>query len=148
MLADGKPVRVRGAMKTKNYWPVAFQAVAIAIILAAGLGSPFAKGVTKRMRFPRGSNSTVVEGAVIRGDRDRYMLAARAGQTMTVSITSLEDNAVFQIYQPGAKKTLEGAGEAQDATRWSGRLPATGDYTIFVGGTRGNASYKLSVKVE
>lgn len=118
------------------------------MIIAAALGAVSAEGVKKRIRFPRGSNSTVVEGAVIRGEQDRYILGARARQTMTVSITSVEDNAVFHIYQPGAKKTLEGAAEAQDAKHWRGELPATGDYTIVVAGTRGNATYRLSVKIE
>jgi hypothetical protein len=124
------------------------QSLVITIILTVSFNAALAKGVTKRIRFARGSSSAVVEGAVIRGDMDRYILGARAGQEMTVSITSEEDNAVFHIYRPGAKKGLEGAGEDQDATEWSGSLPVSGDYIIVVGGTRGNATYRLSVKVE
>ena len=107
-----------------------------------------AEGIKKRVRFPRGSTSTAIKGNVLRGDQDTYLLGARAGQTMTVRITSLEDNAVFQIYKPGGKETLEGAGESEDAMQWSGELPATGDYVIVVGGTRGNATYKLEVKIK
>lgn len=107
-----------------------------------------AAGVNKRVRFPRGANATTIAGSVIRGDRDRYLIGARAGQKMTVKISAEEQNAVFQIYQPGNSKTLAGAGEGQDATDWSGSLPVTGDYTIVVGGTRGNATYKLNVKIE
>ncbi len=123
-----------------------FEALMIVLLLATISGA--AEGLHKKLRFARGSNSATVEGAVVRGDRDEYVLGARAGQKMTVSITSLEDNAVFQIYKPGNKETLEGAGEEEDATRWSGKLPATGDYLIVVGGTRGNAGYKLKVKIE
>jgi predicted RNA-binding protein with TRAM domain len=120
--------------------------VMVALTVLASAAS--AEGLKKRVRFPRGSTSTVLKGGVIRGERDAYIVGARAGQTMTVRITSVEDNAVFQIYKPGGKVTLEGAGESQDATRWSGKLPASGDYTIFVGGTRGNASYKIEIKIE
>jgi hypothetical protein len=121
--------------------------------LIAALSSPlaliiFGKGITKRIKFARGRNSAVISGAVIRGERDRYIVGAREGQQMTVSIKSLEDNAVFQIYFAGEQESLEGAGEADDATRWSGKLPSSVDYVIVVGPARGNASYKLEVKIE
>ena len=43
---------------------------------------------------------------------------------------------------------LEGAGELDDATEWSGKLPKSGDYEIIVGGIRGNASYVLTVTLK
>jgi hypothetical protein len=67
---------------------------------------------------------------------------------MTVRITSTEDNAVFQIYLAGEKNTLRGAGEEDDATNWSGELPADSEYVIVVGGTRGNATYSLTISIE
>jgi len=73
---------------------------------------------------------------------------AKAGQTLDVSITSDEGNAVFQIYTPGEKETLPKAGETDDATKWSGKVPSDGDYVIVVGPTRGNATYKLSYSVK
>ena|SRR6476469_20296 len=97
---------------------------------------------TRRINFARGRSSTVVENSVVRGERDVYLLNAKARQKMTVSITSLEKNAVFDITGPKGK-TLR-----QEATNWSGVLPATGDYKIVVGGTRGNASYKLQVGIK
>src|SRR3954452_8496289 len=99
---------------------------------------------TRRIRFESGRTTKVIKDAVVRGDRDRYILHARAGQTLLVHITSEENNAVFDIYRPGGKRTLE---NAQESTDWSGSLPRTGDYIIEVGGTRGNASYTLEVTV-
>ena len=122
-------------------WAVAVALVTLSVYTEA-------EGVKKRVRFPRGETAAAIEGSVIRGERDTYLLGARAHQRMTVRITSVEDNAVFQIYQPGGKKTLEGAGETDDATSWSGELPASGDYQIVVGPTRGNASYKLEVNIK
>jgi hypothetical protein len=87
-------------------------------------------------------------GSVIRGDRARHPVTAKAGQTLDVSITSDESNAVFQVYSPGEKATLPGAGEADDATKWSGKLPADGEYVIVVGPTRGNATYKLTYSLK
>jgi len=108
----------------------------------------FAEGITKKVRFARGKSSTTIRGAVIRGDRDRYLISAKAGQTMTVKITALEKNAVFQIYRSGEQESLSGAGEMDDATKWSGRLPADDEYVIVVGGTRGNASYTLTISIK
>ena len=122
-------------------------ALLVALLLVASSSAP-AKGVNRKVRFARGSTSTTIDGAVARGDRDRYTVGAKAGQRMTVRVHSLENNAVFQIYRPGAKRTLAGAGEGEDATTWEGELPATGNYVIVVGGTRGGAEYSLSVSIE
>lgn len=96
---------------------------------------------TRRVRFARGASSAVVEDAVVRGTRDTYVLGAKAGQKMTINITSVENNAVFDIISP-QQKMLK-----QEATRWRSKLSATGDYRIVVGGTRGNATYKLRVEI-
>jgi hypothetical protein len=122
-------------------------AVAVMLILIVA-GAALSAGIRKRVRFPKGSHSTTISGSVIRGEQDRYILGAKEGQTMTVRIKSVEDNAVFQIYFAGEQESLDGAGEGDDATSWSGKLPTTTDYVIVVGGTRGNASYKLEIKIE
>jgi hypothetical protein len=110
--------------------------------------SVFAEGVRKKVRFAKGSSSATIREAVVRGDRDRYYIGAKAGQTMSVKITSLENNAVFQIYLAGEQETLPGAGEEDDAMKWSGELPADNEYVIVVGGTRGNATYTLTISIK
>jgi hypothetical protein len=97
---------------------------------------------TRRIRFARGRTTKVINDAVVRGTRDRYLLRAGAGQTLIVHITSLENNAVFDIGAPGGRRTI-----AQESTDWTGELPRSGDYIIVVGGTRGNATYTLEVTV-
>ena len=131
---------------------MAAAALAVGVSLAAA-------DVQPEIRFARGATSATVEGAVVRGDRDIYPITANAGQSMRVRITAIEDNAAFQIYLPGARYrlgpdgyeftgfTLEGAGEMDDATQWLGTLPATGTYLIVVGGTRGNAGYRMTVSI-
>ena len=122
--------------------------MAIIFVTAIVFTSVFAQGVKEKVRFPRGTSSTTIKGAVVRGDRDRYYLGAKKGQTMSVKITSEEDNAVFQIYLPGEQEALPGAGDGDDAKDWSGELPKDAEYVIVVGGTRGNASYTLKVSIE
>jgi hypothetical protein len=116
------------------------------LLLLATLAFAAQEGLTKRVRFARGRTTTTLKNSVVRGTRDRYLVGARAGQKMTVSVTSVERNAVFTIHAP-SNDTLEGAGEAHNAKSWSGKLPESGDYVIEVGGTRGNANYTLKVTV-
>ena len=106
-----------------------------------------ADGVTKRIKFAKGKHSATVSNSVIRGEVDTYIAGAGAGQTMTVKVTALEDNAAFQIEGPDGEY-LDGAGETDDAMEFTGELPAKGDYKIIVGGTRGNATYKLTVMIK
>jgi hypothetical protein len=107
----------------------------------------FGEGVRKRIKFPRGSTSTVINNAVLRDEIDQYILNARAGQKMKVDISSIEDNASFQITRPDKTQLLPGAGFDDDAKHWNGELPDSGDYTIEVAPTRGNATYRLKVEI-
>ncbi|MFY9622354.1 MAG: hypothetical protein WAM70_19100 [Pyrinomonadaceae bacterium] len=94
------------------------------------------------------AHSGVVHGSAGRGEKTRHIVDAKAGQTLVVNITSDENNAVFQVYLPGEKGTLPGAGEMDDATKFSGEIPTEGKYLIAVGSTRGNATYKLDYSVK
>ncbi|MBV6627182.1 MAG: hypothetical protein KI793_30295 [Rivularia sp. (in: Bacteria)] len=96
---------------------------------------------TIRINFDTGTSSKTVKDSVVRGTRDIYLLNANKGQQMNVNITSLEDNAVFDVISPNGK-ILQ-----QEAKSWSGKLPQKGDYKIVVGGTRGNASYELTTEI-
>ncbi|MBT9315276.1 hypothetical protein [Leptothoe spongobia] len=97
---------------------------------------------TERVEFSPGESSATVSNSVIRGERDVYILGASGGQQMELSIESLEDNAVFDVISPSQ---LILAREAMDETIY---LPHTGDYRIIVGGTRGNASYHLTIGIQ
>lgn len=132
---------------------------AIAFLGALALAQPTAVQAAEILpiAFARGKTSATVSGAVVRGDRDIYSIEAKGGQTATVSIVAVEKNAVFALFQPGASVSDEGdvtgpalprAGDGDDARRWSGRLPATGRYLVVVGGTRGNATYTLTVSLK
>jgi hypothetical protein len=133
------------------------------LAVVAGLGTPeraWSAGEVKPIRFAHGASSAEVRGAVIRGERMLYSVEARGGQNMSLRITAVEGNAVFQVYAPGAKprmrddgvleiagEALAGAGEGDDATRWTGLLARSGAYLLVVGATRGNASYRLIIDI-
>jgi hypothetical protein len=88
---------------------------------------------------------------------DCFVIDARSGQRMTVTATSPDDAAVFQIYSPPFRYTqndhgvepqssaLPGAEEGRDASTWSGRLEASGAYLIVVNRTRGGGVYRLHI---
>ena len=129
------------------FWKKTSIVVVVALLATTGIAMNPRDGITKRVKFPKGKSSVTLANAVIRGEQDTYILGARSGQRMTVKITALENNAAFQIKGPDGDY-LEGAGEMDDATNVTVTLPGTGDYRIVVGGTRGNASYKLTVSIK
>ena len=98
-------------------------------------------GVDAIVRFDPGGTSATISDALIRGERNRYTLDAAAGQTMILSLASLENNAVFDVFGP------DNSSLAAEGTEASIVLPSDGTYTIVVGGTRGNASYDLTVEI-
>jgi hypothetical protein len=120
-------------------------AIALVVLLACSALTAYAWKV-QRVKFARGRTTAVLKGAVIRAESDRYLLAARSGQTMIVHITSLEKNAVFRISAPDGSD-LPGAEEEADVSDWTGELPSNGDYSIWVTPTRGNATYTLEVTI-
>ena len=129
-------------MKTKIFGTFVLLIITLSF---ASLAS--ADGIRKRLKFAKGKSSATVTGSVVRGDRDTYIVSAKAGQMMTVKITSLERNAVFQI-KDASGEYLQDAGEEDDATSVVSDLPVTGDYEIIVGGTRSNASYRMTVAIK
>jgi hypothetical protein len=122
--------------------------LALVFVCVFAISSISAQGVKRKVRFAKGTSSITIREAVVRGDRDRYYISAKAGQTMTVKITSTEKNAVFQIYFHGEEESLPGAGDGDDAMNWSGKLPIDNEYVIVVGGTRGNATYALTISIK
>jgi hypothetical protein len=115
----------------------------------------------KKIFFATGSTRGTAGGHVVRGTPDLYSLTVSTGQSMTVTLTMPDDNAIFQIYEPGTTlgrdadgvlefhgTSLHAAGDGNDATRWSGRLQRTGTYLIAVSSTRGNARYSMDIRIE
>ena len=94
------------------------------------------------IQFESNTSSTTLKGAVVRGDRKIYNLNALKNQTIILTLTSLENNAVFDLRDPKGK-TLK-----REATSLTQTLPSTGGYHIIIGGTRGNTSYTLTVEVK
>jgi hypothetical protein len=115
---------------------------------ASLLTSTEAAEIVKQISFKPGASSAVVEGRVVRGDRDIYTVRARAGQRVTVSVSAHEKNAAFSLYEAGEPQPVTGTQEEDEATNWNGELRRDGPFRVVVGGTRGNADYQLSVSIK
>lgn len=87
----------------------------------------------EEVRFARGTSSTTIRSSVTGYDTVNYTVDAMAGQNMTVSLQSNINANYFNIYAPGKGPGGEAMfiGETK-GNRYSGKLPATGRYTIQV----------------
>src|SRR5262245_11078303 len=86
---------------------------------------------TERIQFARDAQGATLKGQ-IRGDESiDYLLAAKAGQSLTVTLESLSSpTSYFDVTAPGADSALF-VGSTSGNT-FSGKLPSDGDYTIRV----------------
>lgn len=91
------------------------------------------------VQFAKGTSSASVKGTFKGYDSINYTLVAKAGQTMTVSISG-SSNANFNVFAPGAVPgQAEAVGSGFVGEKWQGSLPASGKYTIQVYQMRASA---------
>jgi hypothetical protein len=101
-----------------------------------------------RISFKRGAYSATISESV-RGDEEaEYVLAAREGQRLIITVTSLPaKSAVFEVLREG-DDTPELLHDLD--VSYSGVLPSTGDYFITVkrsAAAKGTSRYRLTVAV-
>lgn len=106
-------------------------------------------GDKPRIQFAPGADSASLKGEIQGMDRDVYPITAKAGQTMEVKVSNRRNLVLFRIQKPGKGEAyLPKAGEDDDATQWTGVLPASGTYKIVVGAMQGDDThYTLHVRV-
>ncbi|MFK3773780.1 hypothetical protein [Pseudomonas sp. NPDC089406] len=91
------------------------------------------------VHFAKGASSTEIKGSFKGYDSIQYSLSAKAGQQMSVQIAG-SSNANFNVFAPGEKPgsgTALGSGSVGNT--WSGKLPASGSYTVQVYQMRASA---------
>ena len=85
----------------------------------------------KRLRSP-----STVRGFIGGESHDSYVIRARKGQVLTVQISwrrENDNNAQFTISDsPDFGGQVEFGKESNNGKRWSGRIPKTKDYYIYV----------------
>ncbi len=103
-----------------------------AVLLLSGVGSQALAQAKTTVKFAHGNDNTAVQGKVTGQGYHDYLLGAKAGQTMAVSLIADSSSAYFNILPPGS------SGEAiynssiigNDATGVV--LPRSGNYTLRV----------------
>jgi hypothetical protein len=98
------------------------------------------------VEFQDGTSSATISGGMLRGETGPvYGLVAAAGQRMEVTITSLEENASFDVLTPSGEYLIsEIMGQEFE---FSAILPENGEYLITTNALRGNVSFDLNISV-
>ena len=86
---------------------------------------------TERVQFHKGANSATVQGSVKGYDTVDYVLGARKGQSMNVSMATDNGANYFNIIAPGNADEAMFIGSTS-GNQFEGALPANGDYKIRV----------------
>jgi hypothetical protein len=108
---------------------------------------------TEQVHFKKGANSAVVEASIKGYETVDYVLHARAGQHMNVSLATKHGATYFNILAPGENEVAMFNGSVSQ-NQYKGTLPASGDYKIRVymmrSAARRNevAHYRLEMIVE
>lgn len=83
-----------------------------------------------KIRFERGRSSIVLRGKLPPCDNRIYKFRARQGQNISVALRPMESNLVFWVQ--GLKAGLLQEIGKGGVTEWSGKLPETDEYEIYV----------------
>lgn len=86
-----------------------------------------------RIKFAKGRTSATVSGRVVKGGRTCYFAGARAGQTLTATISSRTGKAV--IFENGE-------------TSYSYEVEQSGDQSVCVDNLAGATTYTLTVSIK
>jgi hypothetical protein len=101
------------------------------------------KPATRRLQFKRGMSAATVTGKVSIALPDTYLVGARAGQVMTVTLTAPRKVVRFLVMSPTTRNLV-----ADNAREWTGTLPETGDYYIIVDSDERNSTYSMTVSIK
>lgn len=126
---------------------------AVAVAVAATIATPVLaqQDRTERVQFARGAASKAISGTIRGYAGVNYIIGARAGQVMHVTLQASNASAYFNVWAPGAEEAMFVG--STTGNRFSATLPADGDYRIQVylmrNAARRNerASYTLTVGV-
>jgi hypothetical protein len=86
---------------------------------------------TERVHFHKGANSATVHGTIKGRETVDYVLGARKGQSMNVSMATDNGANYFNIIAPGKADEAMFVGSTS-GNQFEGTLPANGDYKVRV----------------
>jgi hypothetical protein len=101
------------------------------------------KPAYRRVQFKRGTSSTTLQGKVSLVLPDTYLIGARAGQVMTIELTSPRPSIKFMVMNSRTTAML-----ADNTRSWTGTLPESGDYHIIVEGDEKGGTYTMTISIK
>jgi hypothetical protein len=99
--------------------------------------------VKKTINFLPGGYEAIVKGRIIGGGSHSYIIRAAKGQKMTVR----NRKGVFPLILTQSGKSLTGDNYTGNETEWTGKIPATGNYTFELDSNFRGFEYEFSVKL-
>lgn len=107
---------------------------------------PLSAPSARRIQFQPNTTGGTTQGELPAKDRQRFVLGAAAGQSMTVKLTTSSDEIDAFLYIWSADGTVYTL--TAPVKDWSGRLPATQDYYIeLVSASDTPLAYQLSISI-
>ena len=94
-----------------------------------------------RVKFAAGASAATMKGKITGYRYVDYLVGARAGQTLSVSVGSSNRFTQLVVFGP----SMENLDGATGVAEWSGELPASGDYTVRVLFPRAEARRRTAV---
>ena len=85
--------------------------------------------VTKEVKFAKGKSKATVSGSAKYGMSYVFELGAKEGQTMSLDLVGKNSQLTFSLTAPPDDDTVE---NAFGVTKWSGKVPKSGKYSIVV----------------
>jgi hypothetical protein len=99
----------------------------------------------ERVVFETGGTSATLQGKVAENSSTTYILGAIKDQTMTVEVAAIGGRVGLTVVSPGGVPLVR---SSTGQTRWSDKLPESGDYTIQVVWLEGgSATYTLTITI-
>lgn len=80
-----------------------------------------------RITFQPGAIGATIQGVTATSGIDRFVIRAQAGQTMTVNVSSAQNDVILIIWGADGNVMIS---DHAGATSWTGVLPTTQDYNI------------------
>lgn len=130
-----------------------FVSAVIFFLLLASSSNVFANDEirTERVQFKKGTDGATIKNSIKGYEIIDYLLGAKAGQTMRVTLKTNNGANYFNVLPPGSNAAI--AIGANLGNEWTGTLTVDGDYTVRVYLMRSaarrkeTANYTLSVGI-
>jgi hypothetical protein len=106
--------------------------IALTILAALAIPAPAAAQLQRRVELPRGSNSIVITGTVRGRQYVDYLVNVRAGERLSVSLTSNHRSAYFNLIAPGPGNAYYVGSSSSPPNRFDGVSPQQGLQRIRV----------------